>query len=87
MLKPYEFDPRHITVGGKPTMVSIEKLYWSAIDHLATSSGYSSDKYLKIILANQPSDYKSRAGWIRFWVTGRYFLAFKRGQKAAAKQS
>ena len=83
MPNAYQFKKRHIVVDGKETTVSIEQLYWSAIDLLAGLRGQSPSKLLQFIIAIQPPEYENRAGWIRYCVTGQCFIQLRKTLKVA----
>ena len=87
MKKAYEPVKRNIVAKGKATSVSIEKIYWDAIEQFASGVNETPLNILNRIIATQPANHKDRAAWIRCGVVTFYFNAFKRYGKAADLKS
>lgn len=77
MAKTYVFKKEHITVNGKATSISMEKLYWSALDQIAEVKRQPRIKVLTDIIARKPADYNFSSGWVRYYVMGMYFQLVK----------
>lgn len=81
----HELIKRHVSVNGKSTTVSMERLYWSMVDRISGLRNQSSSKFLETIIAAQPADYNSRAGWIRYCLAGQCLVQLSKAQRAASK--
>ena len=69
MAAGYELQKRSISLDGKETTIAIEQLYWKALDDLARAYDTPWRKYLAVVWATRPTDYRgSRAGWLRYFV-------------------
>ena len=83
-METYQLKKRHLVVGGKSTTLSIERFYWSAIDRIAAVKGYRPSKLLALVIALKPPNYKSRAGWVRLWVTIKCWSGLPNKREAVA---
>src|SRR5262245_51831582 len=67
-------ETRHLVVDGIPTTISMERLYWMAFEAIATQHRIRWRRLLKLALMNKPREFKSRAAWLRFYITGYWIL-------------
>lgn len=79
MIKPerkvYTPETRTITIDGVETSLRLEVAYWRVIEALGRNHGVPWRVIVTRLIANQPEDYTSRSGWVRF-------LLFTRALKA-----
>lgn len=69
MAKHYELVRRHVTINGKSTTIQLERIFWAAIDKIASHKSWNASKTLQIFLHVKPPDYSSSAGWVRYCIT------------------
>ncbi|MGV3628159.1 MAG: ribbon-helix-helix domain-containing protein [Betaproteobacteria bacterium] len=84
--KLHEYMKRHVTIDNKLTTVSVERIYWKALDEIAESKNQTPTRLLTQIMQAKPTDYKSRAGWLRLGLATHLMGALKRGAKPTPKE-
>lgn len=67
---PYEFEKRSFVLDKKDTTISMERIYWAVLDQLAKKHRWHRRGLVHHLLAVRPKEYRSRAGWLRFYVSG-----------------
>jgi len=77
----YEFEKRSIRVDRKDTTVSMERMYWKAMEKLARKTRRTWRYVAWLALMHKPHAYKSRAGWLRLYVTGYAYAFLTRSSK------
>lgn len=77
----YEYEKRSFVFRGAATTIAMELFYWAAVDRIAKLHRVKWRGLVTMALGNKPSIYKSRAGWLRFYITGYGFLGPRREQR------
>jgi predicted DNA-binding ribbon-helix-helix protein len=60
------------------TTISMELFYWAGVDAIARRHGVRWRWLVRTVLRRKPRDYKSRSGWLRYYVTGYWILGPRR---------
>jgi predicted DNA-binding ribbon-helix-helix protein len=64
---------------GSDTTIAMERFYWVALEGIARERHVRWRWLVKTVLSRKPRDYKSRSGWLRYYVTGYYIFRPKKG--------
>jgi predicted DNA-binding ribbon-helix-helix protein len=76
----YEFEKRAVKINKKDTSISMERIYWVILERLAKTERVSWRELTRRLFFDQPSEYKSRAGWLRAYVAGYAYVFLTRPQ-------
>lgn len=61
------------------TTISMERFYWAGLDAIASRHRVRWRWLVRTVLRRKPRDYKSRSGWLRYYVTGYWILGPRSG--------
>jgi predicted DNA-binding ribbon-helix-helix protein len=67
---PHVFEKRSFILNNKDTSIVMERIYWTVIDRIAKKHRLTMRGLVLNILTYKPTNYRSRAGWLRLYVSG-----------------
>ncbi|MEQ1934090.1 MAG: hypothetical protein ABL962_09450 [Fimbriimonadaceae bacterium] len=56
------------------TTIAMERLYWVALEAIGRRHGHSWRSMVTQVLMRKPDSYRSRAGWLRYYIIGYWIL-------------
>jgi predicted DNA-binding ribbon-helix-helix protein len=59
---------------GIDTTIAMERFYWAALEGIARERKVDWRWLVKTVLSRKPNAYKSRSGWLRYYITGYYIF-------------